>query len=47
MLHYIITLLLSLGATVNPEITEQEAKIQLEEKYQIVLTDERPDDWGY
>jgi hypothetical protein len=39
MLHFIITLLLSLGSTVSPDITEQEAKVQLEIEHQILDKD--------
>jgi hypothetical protein len=47
MLHFIITLLLSLGSTVNPEITEQEAKVQLETEHNIKASDWNFEDIWY
>ena len=39
MLHFIITLLLSLGSTVDPNISEQEAKVQLETEHNTKISD--------
>ena len=47
MLHFMITLLLIFGSTVDPNISEQEAAHILETEYDIVLTDKDHDDWGF
>ncbi len=47
MLEFIISLLISLGATVSPDITEKEGLNQLEREFKITLTDEGYEDLGY
>jgi hypothetical protein len=47
MLNLLITLLLSLGSTVNSEITEQEAVAKLSIEHNISVTDIIIEDYGF
>jgi hypothetical protein len=47
MLNLLITLLLSLGSTVNPEISEQEAAAKLTIEHHISVTDIDTENVGY
>jgi hypothetical protein len=47
MLNLLITLLLSLGSTVNPAITEQEAAAKLTIEHNISVTDILIEDVGF